>query len=166
MSNPMPGDGCAKFVERLAALAVDGDEELERHIAACAACRREAERYRGLAERLRADEAASAAETQAPAALHDGILRAIAGAAPGAASSSPASTRRRPWRWPALAAGMAAAAALGWLMLARKPAPVAKRHATPAIAAPFEEDDDPCQLIGDLDDDEVARVSSYFKKGA
>jgi hypothetical protein len=165
MSNPMPGRDCAQFAERLAALAVDGDADFERHAAECADCRREAERFRGLISRLRGDEAAASADEPAPVELHDGILRAIAAAVSSAPTRS--SRRRWRWRWPMLAAGLAAAAGLAWMMLARHPRPIAKRHgAPPAALAPFDDEDDPCQLIGDLDDDEVARASRHFKGGA
>lgn len=183
-SRPMPGD-CARFAERLAALAVDGDAELKPHLAACADCRREVERYRGLAERLRRDEeaanaradshgaaradshgAAAALRDGMPADLHDGILRAIEAAARAPSPSPP----RHPWRAFGFAAGAAAAlaaAALGWMLLVhRAPRPIARHKAPPAVETPFEDEDDPCQLIGDLDADELARVRDYFKKGA
>jgi hypothetical protein len=158
MSQPMPG--CEQFAERLAALAVDGDEEFERHAAACDACRRERDRFRGVAELLARGDCA-----EPPAGLHDRIVRALDDRKGGAGAR-----RRGFWtagRAASLTVGLAAAAALAWIAWPRRVPHVAERPPSLSGAPkPGDVDDDPFELIGELNTDELARVNDYFKKGA
>ncbi len=143
---------CAQAKEQMAALIVDGDLDFRRHLGGCVSCRREADE---LERSLRA-------------------LGKLAGAAPPADDLFLAAVRRGydeaktrrsrgRWRLPLATVGLAAAAALLALLGPRPlhmhaPAPL---HFEDADSG----DEDACELVGDLDHDEVVLVQAKYGKG-
>jgi hypothetical protein len=145
--------------DEITALVADGDEGFARHRAGCVTCRREAEaiertlRALGpLASARPAGDASSASNDQFVAAVRRGYEESVARRARGR------------WRLPAITLALAAAAALVALLQPRVVVP----HAAPAHVehAAGDDDDDPCELIGELDADELLTVQSKYGNGA
>ncbi len=151
---------CRRFDERFAALLADDDEELRRHLTTCAECRAEADAYRRTIWGLHQLDAANPAEGATPDGLHAGILRAL---------DKPAPIARRPWRTFVIAGGLSAALAAAALLFFLRPHhhhPHRSSNPMPGVEAlDGIDDEDPCHLIGDIDDEELAKVTAYFKKG-
>lgn len=74
--------------------------------------------------------------------------------------------KQRRWRLPAVTFALAAAAAL-LALVGPRPVINLAPHVAPSHIADDADylDEDPCELIGELDHDEVLRVSAQYKNG-